>query len=251
MRLVESRNPSEAGVPQLERWPSKSETAAGDDEICTIIFSPKLTYYPIPTVLFTQRLVCISRTMPDADPQVVVERTLWSRTFDSEPHAVSYSTWMSSEAHNWTYWGQFCLAFGPEPLFAVIDAEVTEFRNREFEKEEQRLVKAERQRELASVIDSYAIERDGQFGLTLQRGNAKKPFFAIMFRERWERERFRDWFRHQFRHFARYAELLDAGTSLELERHLLAEMLKAENEVKKAGLSAGGRRPLRFYRGDE
>ncbi len=45
--------------------------------------------------------------------------------------------------------------------------------------------------------------------------------------------------------------MFDEEGALQLERRLLREMQETEIRIKRAGLSAGGRRPLRFYRGEE
>ncbi len=110
---------------------------------------------------------------------------------------------------------------------------------------------AEQERLQRLLIESFLDHADGWFGLNLRRGNEQKPFWVIRFRERWELERFRDWFRCQSPRFTAWAEFLETNNAASLERMLLREMLETERRVKKAGLGGGGRRPLRFWRGDE
>lgn len=71
-----------------------------------------------------------------------------------------------------------------------------------------------------------------------------------MFDEGWERDRVWDWLRWQTRRFEDIRLRIDGIGAAAVERELLHEMLVTENRVRKTGLGAGGRRPLRFWRGD-
>lgn len=181
-----------------------------------------------------------------------VERAnLWCQRYAHRRHAEAIFAWMTKRSHQWPLWGRLSQLVGPTRLLAVASAEVA----RERYEEAQRLLKARsnarKSRERARKIKSYLVERRGEFGVDLRRGGHDKGFFAIWFRQSWERERFRDWWRPQAHRFAEFAAFFDEHGGQALERMLLREMQETERRVKIAGLSAGGRRPLRFWRGDE
>ena len=109
---------------------------------------------------------------------------------------------------------------------------------------------AEESRRKARVITCYFKEPKGRFVVELTRGNTHQPFWSLSLVEKWERDRFWDWLRWQKDRWPDFADFLTTGEGIDLERMLLKEMLETEKRVKKAGLGAGGRRPLRFWRGE-
>lgn len=188
---------------------------------------------------------------------VVASSTAWTASYASGEEALQRFLWLDARPAACTRLGSHAQIFGPEGVSSVIEvgveverARAAEKRIRVAEEADADRRRAEEEARLANSIDSWLVDRKGQFGLNLRRGNAKEPFWVILFRERWERERFRDWFRWQRHRFAEWAEFLETHESIELERLLLSEMLQTERAMKKAGLSNGGRRPLRFWRGD-
>lgn len=99
-------------------------------------------------------------------------------------------------------------------------------------------------------IGIYFLERKGRYLIALQRRGPNMPeLWTIAFDESWERDRFLDWFRWQKERFETLVASVGTIPATDLERDLLEEMLRTEQAVRKAGLGAGGRRPLRFWKG--
>ncbi len=115
--------------------------------------------------------------------------------------------------------------------------------------------KARREAEEAareSELAVYFRKKDGEYRLVIKRNHHEAPeLWSIGFGETWERERFWDWFKWQGSRWKEIAVADPAVPKVALERSLIEAMLKDEQAVKKQGLGAGGRRPLRFWRGAE
>lgn len=114
--------------------------------------------------------------------------------------------------------------------------------------ETEKLLKlAEKDLAAATKITAYHRILKKRFAVTREYGSDDDEFWLIKFDEAWERDRFWDWFKWQTN---RFAEFMKDGDRLDLERKLLREMLVTEQAVKKQELGAGGRRRLRFGRGE-
>jgi hypothetical protein len=182
---------------------------------------------------------------------VLSERLIWQHQFARARDANGIFEWMVERRHDWPFWGRLTSLIGSDRLLAAAAADVAKARTARAADllRERREARAAFRKE--QEISSYLIEKHGRFGVDLKRGGHKKGFFVIWFRESWERERFLDWWRPQHHRFAEFATIHDAQGASALERMLLREMQDTEKRIKAAGLGAGGRRPLRFYRGDE
>jgi hypothetical protein len=181
----------------------------------------------------------------------VEEIPVWSRTYAHRRHAEAILGWMTSQPERWPLWGRLSELVGPERLLTMAVAQVADERSEAARKLLRSRAQARKAGKRSRSINSYLVEKDGEFGVDLRRAGHENGFFAIFFRQSWERERFRDWWRPQAHRFAEFAAFLDEHGAPALERRLLREMQETEKRVKLAGLSAGGRRPLRFWRGDE
>lgn len=188
------------------------------------------------------------------------ETELWRWVFPSFPDARRVIQWMQLFPDKWQAWGRMSSVFGSDQLMNWLEQEARSCRAARLEnlRDQRRTIlrqraKEERRRAKEKEVHSYLVddEKNRQFGIDLRRGGDKKGFFVIWFRERWERERFRDWWRCQKQRFGEFVAFLEEHGAAALERRLLQEMLIVEKKVKQAGMSAGGRRPLRFYRGEE
>lgn len=231
-------------VAQLGAWPA---CPAGQVKTFT---RAAITEDPRPTVALL-RIVEVGGRPVRVDP-------VWCSVHDSVEEASIRFELLDASDSMAARLARHAEMFGPDEVDAEIEvgAEVERIR-RETQREhlaaalEEKARKERKAADAARLIESYLDDRDGQFGINMLRGDAKKPFWIILFRERWERERFRDWFRWQRHRFAAWAEFLEAHPAIDLDRLLLAEMLEVERRVKKSGGGAGGRRPLRFWRGEE
>jgi hypothetical protein len=215
-----------------------------------VIFEAELRDTPPYGVAIVRRLM--------AGPTHSACAVVWSAQFDILEQAALHHDWLVRNPARCTWLGRHASVFGPEEATSEIELglevdrlEVDEKRLKAARFAQEAAERAEQERRQRLLIESFLDDADGWFGLNLRRGNEQKPFWVIRFRERWERERFRDWFRCQSQRFATWAEFLENNSADDLERMLLREMLETERRVKKAGLGAGGRRPLRFWRGDE
>ncbi|PTM47969.1 hypothetical protein C8J24_1376 [Sphingomonas aerolata] len=121
--------------------------------------------------------------------------------------------------------------------------------NADREAEEAGLLAEQELAATAEVAAHYRM-RKKRFAVILEYGTADGRFWSIAFDEAWERDRFWDWFSWQTERFQEFADHMKDGDRLDLERKLLKEMIVTEQAVKKQGPGAGGRRPLRFWRGE-
>lgn len=179
------------------------------------------------------------------------ETVLWSRRYAHRRHAEAIFAWMTSRQEQWAVWGRLTPLVGPDGLLAAAGQAVAEERRGTAHKLLRKREKARKAREKAKHVHSYLVDDRGEFGIDLRRGGQEDGFFVIWFRQQWERERFRDWWRPQVGRFPEFAAFFEQHGAKALERRLLKEMQETERRVRLAGLSAGGRRPLRFWRGDD
>lgn len=191
----------------------------------------------------------VRRLTAETGQLAVLSTCAW--TVDDRGEAERQFRWMSDRRDLLPRLGRLSLINGPHSVLAIVAEGVRLDREREIEEDMLAELRAEQDARLHGVVESFVFERGGRFGLNLKRASDIDPVWEISFRERWERERFRDWFRCQDHRFAEWADHADGHRGRVLERLLLAEMLETEKRVKVAGLGAGGRRPLRFYRGEQ
>jgi hypothetical protein len=159
--------------------------------------------------------------------------------------------WMTARPDHWTLWARMAHFFGG----AALDGVVIEGAERDAEqaaaKQEMERLRAEEQRRLHERVDLFVLDQKNKRpGLSLESGDENKPFFVMNFSERWERERVLDWLRWQKPRFQEFRALLEAEGAIVLERLIIAGMRETEADVKRRGLGSGGRRPLRFWRGE-
>lgn len=228
-------------LPRGIEWPRSEGEADAATRDYSIAFLPTLGT-DRPVVTFVRRI----RTGDQ-----IAETVLWQKEFATLLDARRSFEWLNERSSDWTLWGRHSEQFGPDAILSALGTSMAADRASRAARLVEDRRKARKKREKAKMICSYLVERDERYGLDLRRGDSKRGFFEILFRERWERERFRDWFRCQSHRFTEFAVIFEEKGPLELERALLREMLATERRVKAAGESAGGRRPLRFYRGDE
>jgi hypothetical protein len=187
----------------------------------------------------------------------VLRTEAWSAKYAGPSFATDAYEALSLQRDRFTYWSVGASAMGPEWLTPIVEDHVSEY----VQEREQSLAKANREAEEARKLEEQKLAAAAKitayyrilkkcFAVTLEYGNDEKAFWSIKFDEAWERDRFWDWFNWQSDRYPEFAEYLKDGDRLELERKLLKEMLVTEQKVKKQGLGAGGRRPLRFWRGE-
>ncbi len=189
------------------------------------------------------------------DGAAVVRMVAWSATYADPSLAIDAYEALAHHEDRLTYWSVGATALGADWLNPTISMLVEDYLIQRAEDrvtaareaDEARRV-AEKELAAATKIDLYYLVRKKMFCLTLDRGD--EEFWSIKFQEKWERDRFGDWMQRQKHRFADFADYMTEGDRFELERKLLREMLVTEQAVKKQGLSAGGRRPLRFWRGE-
>jgi hypothetical protein len=186
------------------------------------------------------------RRLPDHGHVVV-----WQVGVESVKSAKALHAWMWSNPGDWSYWGRIAQRLGPDALTPMI-LDAAESHAKAVQKAtEERRKEAREQARLARQITLFSYDpKKKQPYLGLERGSESRPFFRMTFTERWERDRVVDWLRHQKPQFGEMEQIFTELGALELERHILAGMRETERDVKVRGLSAGGRRPLRFWRGE-
>ena len=192
------------------------------------------------------------------DGAPVFRLVTWSADYPSETDAADAYEALNTHQADLQCWSAGATALGADWLTPTIVGLVAKFvdeREGEREKRERAELaareKAEKEAAEENSIEAYFREKEGCFRIELQRGFLDDGvFWSIAFEERWERDRFWDWLGWQTARFDEFSKFLEEGTRLDLERTLLREMLVTEQTVKKQGLGSGGRRPLRFWRGE-
>ncbi|TCM07342.1 hypothetical protein [Sphingomonas sp. PP-CC-3G-468] len=188
----------------------------------------------------------------------ILHGVVWSRIFNTRAQADDAYSALRERQGAFGYWSVGVLVMGPEwlnPTTSMLIEEYIDQREqkrealaRELETEREKL---DREQAARTVINAYFIKQGDRFAITLERGSPRnEKIWSITFDEAWERDRFWDWLGWQRNRFDEFAEYMLSGSRLELERQLLREMLATERDVKKQGLGSGGRRPLRFWRGE-
>ncbi len=202
-----------------------------------------MTFWP--AIDFATGSVQLRRMIPDCVPVVI-----WRR-FTSQGEASDIFVWMSEHQDQWHYWGRLVILFGEQALEAIaVQAALLDAGIRAAEEERVRLEREDqerRHRKIELFILDNATKRPG---LSLASGDEKKPFFVMRFSEKWERERVLDWLRWQKHRFLEFRNLHASEGADALERVIIAGMRATEIEIKAAGTAFGGRRPLRFWRGE-
>lgn len=199
------------------------------------------------TVRLVRDLLC--------DGVIVARAVAWNATYAEPAEAEVAHEALILQSAMFDYWSVGATALGPDWLTPITSIVIEDYLNQRAEDEVIAAREADEARRLAeedlataTKITLYYLSRNKMFCLTLERGDDE--FWSISFDEKWERERFGDWMQWQDHRFAEFAEYMNEGDRFELERQLLREMLVTEQAVKKQGLGAGGRRPLRFWRGE-
>jgi hypothetical protein len=194
----------------------------------------------------------------EVDDVVLAATLVWTAAFDTPAEAQRRRDWLDADAVRRIHLGRYAGLFGPGHVTSAVE---TGLRIEEVRLEERRRLDDEAAllaREMAEddvresrKIACYFRERRRRFFIDLERGNGKELFWSIAFDEKWERDRFWDYFGWQRDRWPSFAEHLDGHDSRDLERLLVKEMFDAEKRARAEGVSAGGRRPLRFWRGDD
>lgn len=175
---------------------------------------------------------------------------VWSVDASSDRARLVFD-WMADRPDQWPLWARLACLFGEQAVTAlVVDGAERDAEQAAVEEESARL-EAEERRRLHERVELFVLDpKNKRPGLSLESGDEDKPFFVMRFSEKWERERVLDWIRWQKPRFREFRDLVEAEGAVALERILIAGMRETEAEVKRRGLASGGRRPLRFWRGE-
>lgn len=186
-----------------------------------------------------------------------VRTIAWSASYLEPADATNAYDALSLQGDRLGYWSVGATVFGTDWLTPTVDAYVSEYVEERDQAQaqaaretEELMALAEKDLAAATQITAYYRMLKKRFAVTLEYGSDDDAFWSIKFDEAWERDRFWDWLKWQRNRFEEFAEFMKDGDRLDLERKLLREMLLTEQTVKKQGLGAGGRRPLRFWRGE-
>lgn len=236
---VTNASASESGAS----WPRDLIDASPPSHgACVVRFAPILSSEPhLAVSLFHQVVI---------GQDVAWQQHLLTMNFDTEAEARHATEWIGRHQKEAASACRIGTPAALDDFESWMRIRIMDERQQEDALEAEALRLQHEETERATRIASFLVDGNGQFGVDLRRPGAKTGFWRINFRERWERERFRDWFRNQRSRYDEFAAFLDGNDAVALERLVLREMLDTERRVKAAGLSAGGRRPLRFWRGE-
>lgn len=190
--------------------------------------------------------------------EVVTRTVAWSAVHEGEDRATDAYEALGAHQADLLYWSVAALVLGEAyvsdvvaPLIAKFIEERDAERARVAQQVEEARRKAEAKLAAETALGFWVKTKKGRYLLNLHRGGSlTQPLWSIAFDEAWERDRFWDWLGQLQDRFAEIAVEAQKVDWADLERRLLREMLVTEQQVKKQGLGSGGRRPLRFWRGD-
>jgi hypothetical protein len=190
--------------------------------------------------------------------EVVMRTVAWSAVHEGEDIATDAYEALGAHQKNLLYWsvaaltlGEACVSDIVAPLIAKFVEDRDAERERVAKQAEEARRKAEEKLAAETALGFWIKTKKGRYLLNLHRGGSgTQPLWSIAFDEAWERDRFWDWIGQLEDRFAEIAAEAQKIDWADLERMLLREMLVTEQRVKKQGLGSGGRRPLRFWRGD-
>ena len=159
--------------------------------------------------------------------------------------------WMVEQRSQWPLWGRIAILFGEAALGPMIVAAAEREADRSFREAEQARAAEEARIHRHGQVNLFILDARGdRAGLSLKSADESRAFFVMRFSEKWERERVLDWLRWQKDRFLAFRDMHDGDGSVALERLIIAGMRETEAQVKAQGLASGGRRPLRFWRGE-
>lgn len=159
--------------------------------------------------------------------------------------------WICSQPAEWPLFARTAILFGEAALHAMVIEPAEQAAKQAAENAEKARLAEEARLERHSKVNLFVLDpRGGRAGLSLKSGDESDPFFIMRFSEKWERERVLDWLRWQKHRFLAFRDLHDSNGCAALERVIIAGMRETEAKVKAQGLASGGRRPLRFWRGE-
>lgn len=173
---------------------------------------------------------------------------MWSNRFVDVEMARSVMMVMMDRPDRWTVWALMAKILGPELLSGMIEAEVVDA-IRLADKESQAVrAHAERlakEKRAASMISAYLVLK-GDPRIVVSRGGRR--FMVMNLDTPEEARRVWDWVRWQTNSLKDWFDFVQAHGPDVLEQLILESMFAEERDVKAAGLSTAGQRPLRDWR---
>jgi len=159
--------------------------------------------------------------------------------------------WMADRRDEWQAWVRLVDLFGHDALSVIVVEEALAAGRQVLAAAEAIRRADEERRRLHEEVDLFLHDERGKHPrLSLESGDEHKPFFVMRFTERWERDRVVDWLRWQKGSYVAFRDLVAREGAIALEREILSAMRAFEAAAKKRGIASGGRRPLRFWRGE-
>lgn len=227
------------------------ETAVIDDEDDDCEYTPGRPPFFEPELVGAGpdrgRAIAIRRRHKGVNGGLVADGTVATLRFNTRQEAVDRLDWMNTRPERWEVWGRMAPILGVDTLATFIAAEQAK---EDAERAEQAARREEEERRASTVRMACEDDRSKVL-ITLKRGDDAAPVIRMALSSKAERDRIWDWLRWQTGRYRDWHALCAAKGPQAVEREILEGMLRDEARLRKAGLSAGGRRPLRFWRGDE
>lgn len=173
---------------------------------------------------------------------------VWVNRFASLEAARAIVQLMMARPDRWALWAKAATRFGQDFVAGLIELEViAETRLAAQASADRRDAErlARRAREARTVQVSLVLD---QHGPRIVASRGVQHFLVMRFESRIEARRVWDWVRWQRSALQSWFALSMAEGTVALERLIFASMLEDEKRASAAGWSAGGRRPLRYWR---
>jgi hypothetical protein len=179
---------------------------------------------------------------------VSLGRVFWATDAKDGVEAAALRDWLLADAARLAVWARTASVHGSPALDAVLLPSWLEERR---ERRRRRALERERAREGRLVGLSRAERLGGEYQvIVMARGCDRAPFAVLWFDRASDRDRVWDFMVRVEERWSGWRRLMLCEGRDALEREIFSDMLRTEARVKRAGLGAGGGRPLRFWRGD-
>ncbi len=191
--------------------------------------------------------VAIVRVPKSATPRGAFE-DVWTNRFANLEAARTVMGVMMARPDRWAVWARMASILGADFLTGLIEAEVVEASMVAVREAEEAREDAERRNRAVRDVRVVHVHLvlEGVPRIVASRGASR--FMVMMLDSTIEARRVWDWVQWQTDSLQSWFLMAQTRGTAALEQFILDSMLTEEGKAKASGMSAGGRRPLRYWR---
>jgi hypothetical protein len=173
---------------------------------------------------------------------------VWTNRFSDREAAHHVVRVMRGRPDRSAVWARMADILGTEFLTGLIEAEVAEADRVAFEELQRRRRYVHRREEVAREANAFHVSLVVEGLPRIVASGGARRFMVLKLHTTVEALRVWDWVRWQKSSLPEWCAIIETRGAAALERAILDGMLAQEGSFRAAGLSAGGRRPLRHWR---